>query len=800
MGDRRLSADLLRPGSERLVACSRRRHGDTLLARRSATDYRGARRSATDQRVPRRSAIDHGGRWCRKVLLAVGLVGVVAVCAPVARALGSSPGLGLSSQSKPLGPQGGRLSEICPDPGTTPSGSADLFCVELYATAAVPEATGIVEMRRAATPFGVSVSAAGNHRYDLTAVIEGLPDPGSLGDYTAYVVWATTPLLRPMVRLAEIGNGRTEIGPVEFNKFFILISAEKTATGAERQGRLALRGISPSSRMQTHDLLTLAPAAILPSVPADAAVAEGQELSRWQRPPTHPAISMIPGMMGLEPRTQPYLPRYDPEVEIPWARPRQIVKLGDGGTLDLESGPVRRTLKGRELIMYGFNGQYPGPLIHVQEKTTLFVNFTNRIGLPTTIHWHGVRLDNRFDGVPGVTQEPVDPGQSFRYRIFFPDAGLYWYHPHYREDIQQDLGLYGNMLVDSPLPNYYNSVHREEVLMLDDLLIGERGLVPYGEESANYMLMGRFGNLLLVNGEPDYELRVQRGEVVRFFLTNVANTRTFNVHFGGVPIKVVGSDVSKFEREQWVDSVVIAPAERYIVEVQFDDPGEIAITNNVQAINHRIGTFFPEIEGLGVVQVAEQPAAEDHTASFRGLREHGDVIADIDRYRAEFGRAVDHELLLSLEVEDLPLPVEQLMRLDSIYFNPVEWSGTMPIMNWVSTDREVRWILRDRATKMENTDIRWRFKVGDIVKIRLHNDRNAFHAMQHPIHLHGQRFLVVQQDGVANDNLAWKDTLMVPVGSTVDILLELSNPGRWMAHCHIAEHLESGMRFIFEVE
>ena len=139
------------------------------------------------------------------------------------------------------------------------------------------------------------------------------------------------------------------------------------------------------------------------------------------------------------------------------------------------------------------------------------------------------------------------------------------------------------------------------------------------------------------------------------------------------------------------------------------------------------------------------------------------------------------------------------MLYDWIYFNPVEWSGTMPIMNWLTTSNEVTWLLRDSVTGAENMDIDWNFQVGDVVKSRLVNNRDAWHAMQHPLHIHGQRFLVLDQDGVRNNNLVWKDTVLLPAGTTTDILLEISNPGRWMVHCHIAEHLESGMKFVFEV-
>ena len=660
----------------------------------------------------------------------------------------------------------------------------------------------MVELGRVASPFGVTVTAEGHHIYELTAWITGLPQPEEVGPYTALVAWATTPYLDPVVKLGVVRNGRNALGRIHFNKFLVLISAEPSADVAERQGRLILRGRSPSVLMEGHDLFLQAPAALQRGPGAANA-------TRWPRPPMYPDIPMLPGMMDLSPRVRPLLPTVESVDEIAEVRPSLLVRLGDGGTLDLEAGLVRRRIKDRTLVMLGFNGQHPGPLIQVLEKSTIFVNLTNNTPFPTSVHWHGVRLDNRFDGVPGVTQEPVMPGETFRYQVYFKDAGIYWYHPHHREDLQQELGLYGNILVDSRRPDFLNPVNREEVLMLDDLLLDDAGIVAFGEESANYALMGRFGNIFLVNGEPGYDLEVKHGDVVRFFLTNAANTRTFNLSFarldgstaGPLPIKVVGSDLGKFEREEMVGSVVVAPAERFIVEVRFGQPGEYALVNQVQAIDHRTGTFFPETSTLGIVRVEEQVTEHDHAHAFGSLRENLDVVGDIDRYRDGFDRPVDHELLLTLEVQDLPLAVEQVMLYDWIYFNPVEWGGTMPIMNWLSTGQEIRWVLRDLATGKENGDIDWRgLKVGDVVKIRLHNDRYAFHAMQHPLHIHGQRFLVLEQNGVPNTNLVWKDTVLLPTGSTTDILLELSNPGRWMVHCHIAEHLEAGMKFVMDVE
>jgi len=510
---------------------------------------------------------------------------------------------------------------------------------------------------------------------------------------------------------------------------------------------------------------------------------------------------MLPALGDVRPSTGAFLPGagIDPQ-SLPPLRPRAIADLADGDTLALDAMLVRRTVAGRTLVMYGFNGQAPGPLIRVGQGATIHVRFTNRIDLPTTVHWHGIRIDNRFDGVPGVTQEPVQPGATFWYTIRFPDAGIYWYHPHLREDIQQDLGLYGNILVRAGRADYDNPVTREEVVTLDDLLIAGDAILPYGRDGANFALMGRFGNVLLVNGEQRFDRSYAAGDVVRFYFTDVSNTRSFNLSFGDAPLKLVGADIGRFEREMTVGSVTIAPAQRYVVEVAFPSPGTYALTNRIQTVDHMNGRFAFHVDTLGLITVRDGTPDPLVTAAFAALREDTAVVREVAPYRRELDRAPDRELLLTVGVRDLPIQVMQFIAIDTVYRQPVEFTDPMPNMNWLATTREVRWILRDVATGRENMDIAWRFRVGDRVKIRLRNDRDAFHPMQHPIHLHGQRFLVLAQDGVPNQNLVWKDTALLPVGTTVDILLEISNPGRWMLHCHIAEHLEAGMMMAFAVD
>ncbi len=703
---------------------------------------------------------------------------------------------------------GGSMPEAAPPPLCGPEAgdrlrpSQDLYCLELVARPDIPvSATATVELGRADSPFDVATNRVGNQRFDATLVLRGLPAPSTLGPYTSYVAWVTSPSLDPMIPFGAVSNGRNHLGEISLDKFLIFVTAEARPDVTERNGRLVLRGMSPSIRMQQHSMLMINRAPDSNSAGHDMAGMDHGG-TRWTMPPARAGIPMMPmpGVDGLVPPVEPFLPGAGLDATtLPEATPRTVARLRHGDTLDLTASLVRRTINGRTLVMYAYNGQYPGPLLQVDEGATVVVRFHNAIDMPTAVHWHGIRLENRSDGAPGVTQDPVEPGQGFTYRIRFRDSGIYWYHPHIREDVQQDLGLYGNILVRPKRPDAFGPSHREETVMLDDILLGEAGLVPYGKDDATHALMGRFGNLLLANGDSHYRLTVRPNEIVRFYFTNVANTRTFNLTIPGAQMKLAGADVGRYEREEWTDHVSIAPAQRYIVDVRFPGAGSFPLINQIQAIDHNVGNFYAEYDTLGTVTAAGAPMTPDLTSRYQRLRTNRDVVTDIAKYRPWFAKPADKQLFLTLRLGDLPFGVMQMLRRDVMYSHPVEWSGTMPMMDWLPTARETKWVLRDPATGKENMAVDWTFKLGDVVKIRIGNDRSSLHPMSHPIHLHGQRFLVLAHNDVPTRNLVWKDTVLLPVGGTVDLLVEMSNPGKWMMHCHIAEHLETGMMGVFEV-
>src|SRR3989338_10059127 len=227
-------------------------------------------------------------------------------------------------------------------------------------------------------------------------------------------------------------------------------------------------------------------------------------------------------------------------IRPPVAQASKIVELQGGDTYDLIAGFVDKEINGTTHRMLAYNCSIPGPVIKVPQGAEITINFTNETGMKTLLHSHGVRMDNAFDGSQ-TTQKDMEPGETFAYKLKFPDAGMYWYHPHVREDYQQELGLYGSFLVTPSGQDYWNPVNREASLFLDDILI-ENGQIRLSKNEADHTLMGRFGNVMLVNGEVNYSLLAQKGEVIRFYITNAANARPFNFAIAGTKLKLVGAD------------------------------------------------------------------------------------------------------------------------------------------------------------------------------------------------------------------------------------------------------------------
>ena len=511
----------------------------------------------------------------------------------------------------------------------------------------------------------------------------------------------------------------------------------------------------------------------------------------------------------------------------------EVVRLRHGDRFDLRIAPVATRIGDDVVRMLAYNGSIPGPVLHVEQGSEIRVDVTNDGDTEATVHWHGLRLENRYDGVPHETQAPIPVGGRFGYTLQFPDPGFYWYHPHVREDYGIEMGLYGTIIVEPSEASYWPPADRQLSITLDDVLVEEGRIAPFRREGPTFTAMGRFGNVMLTNGETRFSARASVGEVLRLCLVNTANTRTFKVALPGARMKLVGGDSGRYEHETFVGEVQLAPSERAIVDVVFDAPGEVPLEHRTPDEVYNLGAFEvagaaagdaarsfdalrtdPELtaERHALVQDMERPP--DKVLAFSSLMPllYGGVATNAGAYACPM-----HPEVIASEPGTCPkcgmklLPSESppMQALAGGHTEPhghdagdgIEWEDLMPEINRQTDATNMIWKLIDRQTGEENTAVNWRFTVGDRVKIRLVNEmEGSEHPMHHPFHIHGAgRFLVLSREGGAETNLVWKDTVLVPAGQTVDILLDVSNPGRWMAHCHIAEHNQSGMMFSFDV-
>lgn len=487
---------------------------------------------------------------------------------------------------------------------------------------------------------------------------------------------------------------------------------------------------------------------------------------------------------------------------LPEAKDTEVVSLKDGQTFELIATPVKRTIGGKEVRLLGYNGMVPGPTIQVTKGATITLKLTNQIDVATTLHPHGVNGDNKSDGLPGITQKQIEQGQTFTQVLRFPDTGVYWYHPHIREDYTQASGLYGNFIVKPKSGADWPVVSSEKALVLSDIALDDKGILPFNKTKADHTLMGRFGTVQLVNGKDNYKDTVKTGDVVRYYVTNTASTRVFRLAIAKAKLKLVGADNGQYEQEKFVDSVTLGPAERAIIDVYYPNEGSYTMQNTTPNQTYILGTVNATPGTPTHPQVADIFAVE---------QSHPDVTASITPYLTRLDSATKKRLAIKLSM-DMSLMHESgsmsmngsMMDMGGMNMSSgeatddgIEWSDTMEAMNAKSNTNNVKWQLQDLDTN--KTDFDWTFKKGELVNLTVSNSASSMHPMQHPVHIHGQRFVVAAIDGVPQTNLAWKDTVLIPAGKTYTLAVVMDNPGKWMIHCHIPEHLESGMMGTFTV-
>jgi FtsP/CotA-like multicopper oxidase with cupredoxin domain len=398
-----------------------------------------------------------------------------------------------------------------------------------------------------------------------------------------------------------------------------------------------------------------------------------------------------------------------------------------------------------------YNGGVPGPLIRVRRGDRLIVHFSNKLPQSTTVHWHGVQVPIEMDGVPGVSQPPVETGGTFTYDFVLPDAGLFWYHPHVMSAAQVGFGLYGALLVEDPDERL--GIPDELVLVLSDIAVDEKSGALHSPDSGGVLggLFGREGNHVLVNGRIRPSVPFRNGAPQRWRVVNSAKSRYFELVLGdGQPFLIIGVDGGHMEYSVRRNSVVLGPGERadLLVAPRLDEPGGALVLMNVPFDRGFGSTEFRTPDDLIAFQPADLPPAP--------AAQLPNVTRDIPPMTAEGAKPVNIDLVTTSEHGITAFAIK---------------GGPF----W--RDTSVRAALGDKQLWTITNKAIW----------------------AHPIHLHGFFFQEVDDKGVPVSPRAWKDTIHVPAESTRRFLVKLDRPGSWMYHCHILDHAEAGLMSTVDV-
>lgn len=448
--------------------------------------------------------------------------------------------------------------------------------------------------------------------------------------------------------------------------------------------------------------------------------------------------------------------------EFGQAYPAEPPATTDVVSYELVAAPTQVELfDGRALTVWAYNGQVPGPTLRVRRGQRLRVTFRNQLAEPTTVHWHGVRVPNGMDGVPGVTQPPVPPGGTFTYEFAPPDAGTFWFHPHIRSPEQVERGLFGVLVVEDAQPLPYS---QDVVWVIDDWRLTKDGsaIDPRFVTGGDLMHDGRWGQVITVNGRTDHELAVRPGERIRLRLINVANGRVFAPVLDGLDAKVIAVD-GMYAREPFaLGSFEMAPGNRLDVELTIPRDARGAIFSMMDVFGRRPN----RLAGIRVLDdvVATPPFASP-------------ARAQVPRWEAGVGLAPDLDFSLDAR-RGGPFGIE--WTINGKVHGGHDHAGHDPAghgdhAGHVAIDYK---LVANRWSKLRFTNVSGRL---------------------HPMHLHGAFFRVLARDGQPVDEPHWRDTVLVRPRQTVDVGLVPLDAGKWMMHCHILEHAESGMMTLIEV-
>ena len=412
-----------------------------------------------------------------------------------------------------------------------------------------------------------------------------------------------------------------------------------------------------------------------------------------------------------------------------------------------------------ETPIWGYEGHVPGPLIRLRQGERLRRRFVNELPQASTVHWHGIRIDNAMDGVPELTQAAVPGGGDFLYDFVTPDAGTYWYHSHNRTWEQMARGLYGALVVDEA--DGGPAVDRDEILLIDDWrLTQEAEIDPRFGNMGDRSHGGRIGNWVTVNGDGDWQREVRRHERLRLRLVNAANARIFLLELQGLEGWIVALDGQPLADPTPARNLVLAPAQRadLIVDVIGEEGSRSFLLSREREGVFSLAEFLVAGSGRPNRHAAPAPLLPNPVAPLRGLGDarratllmQGGAMGGMDG-AVMGGRMTD---------------IRDMVAQGKVWaFNGVADFPAEPLL--------------ELAT-------------GETARIAIVNET----AWPHAMHLHGHHFRKIAADGTTGP---LRDTILLDREETAEIGFVADNPGDWLLHCHMPEHAEGGMRTWFRV-
>ena len=394
--------------------------------------------------------------------------------------------------------------------------------------------------------------------------------------------------------------------------------------------------------------------------------------------------------------------------------------------------------------VWSYNGQIPGPLIRARVGTTMVIDFANRLKEPSSIHWHGLRIENAMDGVPGVTQDPVGPGENFIYRLKLEEAGTFWYHPHFNSSEQLERGLKGVFIVEEAERQPWS---QDWVWLMDDWLLQKDGTIyPQFNTGRDLMHDGRWGNAPTINGISRPEYQAKAGERIRLRLINGANARIFSPYIEGLPANVIAVDGKPVTQIFSLKRFVLSPGNRIDLDITIPEHTR----GKIFTVEDRFTRKAFQLASIKVVQ-SEPVTPPDLTPP---------TAADF-----------------------IPAQMFANVKVSKTWDFNATRGGKFGI-GW-TMNRQL-WPDADKAE----------YRLGEPQKVTFKNSSSRLH----PMHIHGVFFRVLERNRKKAVEPFTRDTVLVGPRESVTIGFVPEHPGIWLTQCHILEHAEAGMMTTIDVK